>query len=321
MADLSPPSEPGAVERAQLMLVGALSLAIVLVALALLLNSAIFTQSLATRGSGLAGGADAAAHRETVERAVGETIEFANGNSSSYSTQTTRVQNELPRIEEALAGSHARDGRSVTLSFSSRTRGTRLSRSSTGTLDAYTLTDLDGVRSFRLNLSRSSLTADTTDPNPPPPSSVGSLTSPFRIDFVGPTDEWSVTVYRDDEGSQTVVAVYENTNLVGWCTDASGSHTVVDVTAARVAGEHCMALEFFDDLGTPFDLEFNDLSITADGKYEYVVAKSKSGVDSDVALTPPATEEVLYSVTVETDYRTPAIAFDAELTAVPEGLR
>lgn len=323
MADLRP---GGARDRAQLLLVGALSLAVVLVVLALLLNSAIFTQSVATRGSGLAGGSDVAAHRDIVEDAVGETVEFANANETGYADQTRRVTDELPRVEETLAASHARNGRSVTLSFVDQTNGTRVARTSDGALEAYTITDVDGVRGFRLDVNRSTLTNDTasTDPNPPPPASIGSLTGTLRITFVGPSDDWEIAVYRDDEGGQTVVAVYENGNRVGWCTDASGSRTVVDVTAAQVGGEHCMALEFFDDLGTPFDVEFVN-GVGTEGTYEYVVAQDETSVDNDIDLTatppPPTTEQVLFSVTVTTEYRTPELAFEGNTTVVPEGLR
>jgi len=67
-------------DTGQLMLIGALSLAIVLVALALLINSAIYTQTVATRGSGPTGGSDAIGFQVAADEAVIDTIEYVNDN-------------------------------------------------------------------------------------------------------------------------------------------------------------------------------------------------------------------------------------------------
>ncbi|MCL7418278.1 MAG: hypothetical protein M8354_10625, partial [Halalkalicoccus sp.] len=73
MAPLNRP-EP---DRGQLILVTGVTIAVILVALVVLLNTVIYTENLATRGID-SGADDALEYRATVVGSVGELIEYEN---------------------------------------------------------------------------------------------------------------------------------------------------------------------------------------------------------------------------------------------------
>ena len=94
MADLSRPATDGRRDRAQLMLVTALALAVVLVVLVLLVNTAIYTENLATRGVDV-GADDALEHRAAVVDGVGGVVVAHVPSLVAVAVSTFRCSGEI----------------------------------------------------------------------------------------------------------------------------------------------------------------------------------------------------------------------------------
>jgi hypothetical protein len=315
MADLT---EGGDADRGQLLLIAGLSLAIVLVALALILNSAIYTQNLATRGGDLTDQSDVTGVRESVERGLRESVQQANRNYGSYGTQEGAVQSDVVALSDAMRAYAAEDGRIVDVTYVDKTDGKRISQSSDAEFedasdgDDWDVatdvggagTDGEGVRSFRMSVVRNQL-VDTP-----------LALAPFRIAFdrnddddADDTGEWSVEIY--DDGGTTVVDVYRQGSLYGYCHDATGSRTSIDLTNATVGGSHCEPLDLFVFLDGPYDIRYQN-GDNVEGSYEMTV-----GEPASPGAAPVSPEDVLYSATVSVSYRTPDIEYETTVTAAP----
>ncbi len=89
-------------DRGQLLLVTGLSIAVILVALVLLLNTVIYTENLATRGID-SGAGDAVEYRATVVGSVEELIERENERYGEGPTPNQSVRGGIETIDAALA--------------------------------------------------------------------------------------------------------------------------------------------------------------------------------------------------------------------------
>lgn len=330
MANLSPDSPRDA---GQLMLVGALSLAIILVALTLLINSAIYTQTVATRGAGPTGGSDAIGFQSGVNDAVVDTIEYVNDNEDGYDNQTEQLRDSLPNVSDALGTYAAERGRSVSVAYDSQENGTRIERSSDGKIVDYNISSSNpdvgsdvNVRSFVVDINRSSFPPDD-DATLDPPDALSDLDTEYRIDFENDTgNEVQVAILRDDEASpdRTVVAVYLNGDLQGFCTDDTGTRTRIDISDAYVADDYCLPLEFFDQVEQPVAVQFvngTDISLAetpGESQYEYVVDANNGSFTGGTLPSNVTNTAVVYSVDVDLTYRTPELRYAARIQVVPE---
>ncbi|ADJ15565.1 DUF7261 family protein [Halalkalicoccus jeotgali] len=105
MAALSRPTA----ERGQLILVTGLTIAVVLVALVVLLNTVIYTENLATRGVD-AGGADALEYRAAVVGSVSELIAAENERYYEGNLPVAGVENGTETINRTLSERHLARG-------------------------------------------------------------------------------------------------------------------------------------------------------------------------------------------------------------------
>ncbi|MEA5408398.1 hypothetical protein VB773_13045 [Haloarculaceae archaeon H-GB2-1] len=119
-------------DRGQLILVAGFALAVAFVALALVLNAAIFTGSLATRGENT-GANDALAYRQTVETDVGELLQYANevNASDSYGDLETNVTVGVNEMSNLSARLQVRTGTVSNVSLQSSVSGTRILQNDT----------------------------------------------------------------------------------------------------------------------------------------------------------------------------------------------
>lgn len=105
-------------DRGQLLLVGGIVLAIFFVALALLVNTAIYTDNVATRGGDSA--SEALDYQDGAETAIGGLLDAENGNpaNDNISEIKTNVSMGTGEIATALEQQHLRRGASATLEAS-----------------------------------------------------------------------------------------------------------------------------------------------------------------------------------------------------------
>lgn len=299
-------------ERGQLILVGGLILAIILISLALILNSAIFTENLATR-SGV-DTTDATAFRASTTQATAGAMRLANYGSpeAPYADRKAGVEANLSAWQELQVNHRAVNGEIATARDPSMTEGVRVSQRTADELDPadpdviYELNPLGltgqnwlvakdvKTRHFSLSLQRSSLPLGDVD-------SLLNLLVGIIDALIDPEEtfsvhiedadghEWRIFVYRAAGNTDQVnVTVAANTGgswtHVGTCSQTAPQLDVniTDGTISGTAGEEaCPALEFMDDVDPPYDIYY----VNGDdviGTHGFIANKSETTFRDDV---------------------------------------
>lgn len=304
-------------DRAQLFLVGALSLAVVFVVLALVVNSAIYTENLATRSTD-SGTDDAVKFRTTVESSVGGLVAYQNRNT----VDTTRLQTGIDDdIDDRLARFNGRHGAFSRVSYVSNSAGTQLiqdtdrdfSNNGGGSNDWQLATDVSATRSFQQRSEIGEL--DDT-------SLLGSIlgSSVFQTVVTDDTgDTYRVGVYYDSGAGEAYATVEDPSGNTQTCTYdyASTTETVtVDLTSAEFAGSHCAPLEFWGDLDTPYSIQYVN-GQSAQGTWDLVMQGTPTGANFGVAADGPYEKTGIYDVTVRLLYRTDDVTYKTSVTVAP----
>lgn len=306
-------------DRAQLLLVGGLVIAVGLVGLAIVLNSGIYTHNLASRADPTA--SEAAGHAVVVRDSTAGLVEFAVRHHPDDTS--AQVQNVTPGVEN-VSELHARGsaGHAVLTNATVATTvngstvnqtGDRNFTDRDGDADWRVADDAHGVRKFRMDVNRSYLT-DEGGLLPLPLSS-----TVFNVTFVPNLgSDVVVSVYRD--GTTTVVTVTDEGSgrSFGPCTDATGSRTEIDLTGATVAGEHCGALERLGDLSRPYDVRFDNAD-SVNGSYSLVANTTMTNL-GDVGSPGdpgPSGLQTLYGVWVEVRFQSQRVDYAANVTVAP----
>lgn len=196
MADLN--------DRGQIILIAGFALAVIFIALALVVNSAIFTENLATRGE-TTGGSDALIERHQVEESVATIAESANNDSTNPSTEIERSVENL-----SLQGSvqNAESGRITSVDIDPESRVTRLyqendSRSyvnATGEPDWTLATGPDQFRAVEFNVSTDNL-AEVDRPQ---------RDQAFNFLVKDASNTWEMFVYQNDTTDNYNVTVSDS---------------------------------------------------------------------------------------------------------------
>ena len=314
-------------ERAQLLLVGALALAVLFVALALLMNAAIHTENVATRDVD-AGTAEAIRYRSAVETGTAGLVRAVNRRSdASYDALAANLSAGVGSLNEAAGIHEAYEGDAATVSLVGVTNGSRIEHANasrafeTGAADAndptpenWTLVpDVTGTRAFAANVTRGAL-ANTTD--------VGG--SVFRVVVTDGSETWTAYVYDDITANAVNVKVRNGSNPIsdGQCLGPVGAdHVVVDFTGGTVGGEPCPLLDFAKGVSGPYAISFENGDMAA-GTYGLVVRGSSLDGGPDPAFTAdpndgPAVSPAIYDATVAVAYEGPQVEYRTNVTVAP----
>jgi len=191
-------------DRGQLLLVGALTLAVMLVALAVLLNAAIYTGNIATRdaGAGTSAAIEYEAGATSMARStVAVLSEQESGNYSmlrdnfTYTidvwSQTTRVHTVASLADTSLETTSTTSG-----SYIAQDEDRQFTNESNAS--NWTVANDSHVRAFRMNVTRDSLAAY-------PDAPVDNDT--FRAEFDNGTDTWRVYLHQGDVDNVSVTVV------------------------------------------------------------------------------------------------------------------
>lgn len=305
-------------DRAQLLIVSAFALGVLFVALALILNSAIFTENLASRGE-TTGGDDAITYQQSLERGVGEVLTYENqnitGTGVSRGTIESRVRTGAADLGAVLTRHSAKNGATSTLSVTGSTDGTLLRQTdnsraftdASGTDDWTLATEVNDTRAVRLNVTRSEISPCTR------------FADCFSLSVTDGSDEWSVSI---NDSSGVTVAVENSTGTKEACEPAATPNVVVDVTAGTVDGEGCPALNFTDTPDTDYAIEYENGGQIG-GTYSLVVDNSSinpavsSSYTDDPTTGEPAATPALYDIVVEYDYQTAEVNYSSTGRVAP----
>lgn len=324
--------DAGSRDRAQLLLVAGLVVAVTLVMLALTLNTVIYAEYRATRGSDTAGGDDALRFLEATEDGIGGILEAANrDHDGSHAALRANVTDAVDAWGNATGRSFATTGVATHVSKRTLTNGTRMlqtdaSRNFTAADGAANWTLASGVsaRQFRLGVRNASLAAATN-------ATVGSGQGVFHVHVNDQSSSrWRAFVYRDPNTGTINVTVRNATG--GTVSEsepcsATAEHVLVDITGGTVGGESCPALSFASDLQSPYAITYNETETgggteTATGTYHLIVD------DGSVARTPgpefngapgnsPWADAAVYAASYDVVYETARLRYNASVRIAP----
>jgi len=321
MADIGlRPTDGG---RGQLILIAAFILAVSFVVLAIVVNSAIFTENLATRDD-VAGSQDALEHRYEVTQSIGELLMVANNDTS---INHTHVEESVENVSAQGGVQQSSLGRIVNLSYSGNETGLRIFKDDpSGNFSSPQPTEPDkddwnltqeaefAVRNFEINV---------TDPN------VLVDSDPFQVvanHTSDPDIEWKMSIVRHNGGNGVEIEVGHTNQGPESCTrDDVGEFVVVDVTSATVDGEPCMALSelqngtdmwFGTGVNDPFRIEYKN-SGDIQGTYSFIVNDSSIHPGFHVDNHPQTPHDAIYSVDVSYTYYTPSVGYETEIRVAP----
>lgn len=317
-------------ERGQIILVAAFALAIIFVAMALIVNSAIFTENLASRGE-TTGSNDALSMRAMVETNVGDAVASANRNdNSSTNTLTDAVNASIRNISQQTGRQAARSGRVVDVTATSFEGGTRIYQSNGTTLanesnSAYLVAGGvtrsaggNGTRAFEIDASSIS-------------ASDNSSAFTVRVQDSSSTanlNSWRARIWANSTEGTVHVRTLKNdsgTTVVEDCEVANSSSNVrIHVTAGTIDGEQCDALttgpsgenfHFGTGATDTYDISFaNADAIT--GNFSMVVHNETSlalpSLDSDIDA-----DRALYDVRVRYTYVTTDMRYETDVRVAP----
>lgn len=321
----------GGDDRGQIILVAAFILAVSFVVLALVVNSAIFTENLATRGD-VPGSADALEHRHEVERGVGAIVASTNANNNTAETYLTENATEGVENVSLMSGSQQSSlGRIANVTYKDETMGYRIAQdnstdrafTSNQTASDWELAqNVDSTRNFQMRINRTA----------------SSFGSGFVVDLNDSTESWNMTVSEPTTDTLRVEVEHPATSARRCDRDVTGQQNVtIDVTDGVVAGEPCPALTrasdgtamwFGEGLASAYTIEFQNGNEVA-GTYSMVLDVSGTDIDPQAAThleelgqdedsnDPPYYTDALYSVVVTYEYRTHAVAYETDVDVAP----
>ena len=326
-------------DRGQILLVAAFALAVVFVAMALIVNSAIFTENLASRGE-TSGSDGALSLRADVVAGVGAGVEAANRNDNgSVDALTDAVNASIRTISDQTGRQAARSGRVVDVSSETFRTGERIYRAGDSNF-----TDGSGDGSYQLvgNVARvdgangtRAFVIDATDISAADNSSAFEI----RVQESGATggneNSWRARIWNvtgsdtvhvrtiKNDGGATVVEDCEVTK------DSPGEAVRIDVTDGTIDGEGCDALatspsgeNFHFGAGTgvtpgtsdTYDIAFDNAD-TITGSFSLVVY-DRPGTSLDLLSfgpTAPKSDTALYDVTVRYTHLTADLRYETDV--------
>ena len=305
--------------RGQIILVAAFALGVIFIALAVVVNAAIFTENLATRGEATSD-SDALHYRHEVEESAGRTLDFVNAEADSgdsVSNLESRVKDNVTDISLQGTRQKSRLGRAVVVDdVSVEDSGTRLENTSgsfeneTGSNEWDVAQSVPQTRDFVLNVSDVS-------------TLLGSQTGAFNVSVTSSTGgpHWNMSVHRP--AADTVEVTVDNTDGdVASCQQSVSENFKIDVTSGTVAGEPCHALQVSDgdvmwfpsDISSDYDIRFNQAD-EINGGYRLTIADGTVSSFPSTATSQQTT--AIYSLDVRYTYQTPSLYYETDIRVAP----
>jgi hypothetical protein len=303
-------------DRAQIILITGLTLAVLFVAVVLLLNTVIYTENLATRGAD-AGGAEAIEFRDGVTEDLAGILHREHRNVSDGDA-FTKFNESAKSYARAVADLRARDGVIADVHVNRSTlneghfiaqneteSGYRNMTSPTGSADWTVAGGVNRTRNYRLTVNSSSLSDDPGDA--------------FTIVADGADESWSVTLSNSSADAIDVRVRNATIDPPPKTVSHEGVENVtIDLTAGTVAGQQLPGPVWaggVQNRSDPYDVSYEN-GDNATGTYSFVVDKRDGSSPLDDSSRPYVTEAV-YSVDVEVYHRTPELTYGDVIRLAP----
>ncbi|MFC7138955.1 hypothetical protein ACFQMA_03770 [Halosimplex aquaticum] len=296
MADLRPEVGGPDRDRGQIILVGAFALAVVFIALALVMNAAIYTENLATRSESAETSNAHAFHRAT-ETAATDAFRYAHSHhSGDHDALNQSVTDAMETYHNATRRQQAAHAQLTNVSVAT-TPGINVTNDPSdlgngGTGD-WTLVDgVSNTRKFRVGVQSWS----------------GTDSDELWV-VAGDHETWYLNVSYNTTTSAYEVGVNDSGSYQS-CTNTATLPLTVDVSSGTVGGTSCPALDLGSVSGS-YDLKIRNGSV-ADGKYTMVVDGTPTG-----ELSSSEYENVLYSMSVDLVYWSSDVRYRSTIRVAP----
>jgi hypothetical protein len=332
VADLTPGSRRDS-NRGQLLLIGAFIIAVSFVVLALIVNSAIFTENLATRDE-VAGSGDALDHRHEVEQSVEETMIEINRNNSLDSNLEDLIKSNVDQISTQGGVQQSAQGRIVEVENDSIVieTGIKVAQDTEEPFSNTTATSDDPVsdnwvvvenvtttRNLRMNITDlKSLSSPGGDP--------------FELEIENSSASWNMSIiYEDTPDLVNITVESPNHGSPEVCTRTATDYIKIDVTRAMVGREPCHALsqttdgtEMWFGLEDEYDIKFNNYG-SIKGTYSFIIDDGDfnddnfgdGGSNHDDYDHDPYYRDAIYNATVPFKYHTADVGYETEIEIAP----
>jgi len=319
VADLRPRDE-----RGQILLIAAFTLAVIFVALALVINSAIFTENLASQGE-VAGSSEALTYQHQVRQGVTEAMAYAN--RYEYSNPESSVQASVVAMNEQGSHQQATAGQIVDVEFGGSESGWRIADNTSGGStfenESTPVADQDWQLAEAVDRTRD-VRINVTDPS----ALSGGPATAFTLEAnESLSSVWEVRLWLD--GSEVVVDVRTGNGRNGECRVPATSPVEVDVTRGLVDGQRCHALTrsgtggnrmwWETGVSAPYDVWVKN-GDQVRGNYSMVIqgTPNSDGLSGGPAAgDDPYRTDAIYSTTVRYLYRTSQVTYETEIEVTP----
>lgn len=296
--------------RGQIILVAALAIAVTLVALALVVNTAIYTENLATRET--VDGSESIAFEQMVEEsgaALLERVNRDNRTDGDYSSHVSAYRHDIRTLETFNQLHSASSGRITAVELTDVHNGTAIVQE-----DSLSAMDDDqGNSTWRLATnvqnSRRFVINVTSISNPP-----------FVVNVTNSTSTWKMNVTNSGDYE---IQTYTDGTLQGTC-NASGSSVTIDVTNGLVNNSACSHLEFAEGVGKPYTITFEHASNTT-GSYHLIVDRQRGDIKTTLSENyqdpgpDPALYTAIYNATLNASVKQPDLSYSTTVTVEPDG--
>lgn len=301
-------------DSGQLIVVAALLIAVLFVGLALVLNSAIYAENIATRGE--TSSSDAMAADSVTAERLGHAIDAANYRveEASYAERRSRIASNATEWDRLMGEHEAHNGRMYTTKPTAMTNGARVNQSEMGEfmpndprliedlmderLDPFGITDRTSwmiapdvqSRDYEATVKRGSLqTVDggILDQAADLFNALLTGSDTFWIHFDDGTSEWRVYLVEIQGTDEVATVVSEDTGggeeLEGVCR-VEGETATVRLSDDELEGDDetvsCPALSFTENLDR-HDIYYAGAD-DVNGTYQFIVDRQESEFRDDI---------------------------------------
>lgn len=292
-------------DRGQLILVAGLGLAVALVALALVLNSAIYTQNLASRNieSGANDGFEA---RQDASAGLGGLMDSTNDPTADYGSLEAAYQAGVEDWREHVAQTSALRGRSVRVETATDGAGNPILDRGVRVVDDDGTTDFSprstkldwtvapDVRARNFRMVVEDVSATPTDSEVEDELDDGTWTegSFFYVDV--DDGEWRMAVYGDGSGDVKVGVYDASADEYTVCSVSPVATPVrIDVGRGTVDSVPCEALTSIEDQTGLYTVHYANAD-KVQGSYELTADRAIEGTSSDVGAFTDETDRINY---------------------------
>lgn len=306
-------------DRGQLMLVGALALAVLFVSFAFLLNAAIYTETIASRGTGVEADAVVGYRNAAVDATGGTVDRLSVGDNRSYDSLHGNVTAAMRDWDRGTARQYAIEGDAPSVEVVSVTNGTRVVQNGTRNFTDvsgaanWTLAEDVRTRNYTMTVEGSELVASSQAD-----VLAGNPDRAFNVTFENASGNYSVYVY--ESGTDVALQAEDpDGNDVGSCTRPSGP-IEVDFTAGTVDGTSCAALDFYRTIEGTYEVRYANAdhvsgtyATTVDAEHDELDGGNYAAYGED----GPFRSTAIYAVDVEVVYRSASVYYRDERTVAP----